>query len=163
MVGTIILWNTVYLERAIGGASPTRAASRRKLTQAYGGYVRGRHKEGHFEVIAGESSLAFKKREGKPELSGRCFAWVQTYDEKPKRRLFELLKSEGMQPNQQVDFLSDGGEDVRNVQLYFNPQAEHLLDWFHLTMRLTKLQTRLPRDCRRASVKGKINTSCARA
>jgi len=63
----------------------------------------------------------------------------QTYDEKPKRRLFELLKSQGMQLNQQVDFLSDGGEDVRNVQLYLNPQAEHLLEWFHLTMRLTVL------------------------
>jgi hypothetical protein len=94
-----------------------------------GGYVRGRNKQGHFEVIAGKSILAFKRdQEGKPELSGRCFAWVQTYDEKPKRRLFELLKSQGMQPNQQVDFLSDGGEDVRNVQLYLNPQAEHLLD-----------------------------------
>ena len=53
----------------------------------------------------------------------------------PSRRLFELLKSQDMQPNQQVDFLSDGGENVRNVQLYLNPQAEHLLDWFHLTMR----------------------------
>ena len=57
----------------------------------------------------------------------------------PRRRLFELLQSQGMQPNQQVDFLSDGGEDVRNVQLYLNPQAEHLLDRFHLTMRLTVL------------------------
>jgi hypothetical protein len=28
---------------------------------------------------------------------------------------------------------------VRNVQLYLNPEAEHLLDWFHLTMRLTVL------------------------
>ena len=91
-------------------------------------------------MIAGKSILAFKRdEEEKQELSGRCFAWVQTYDEKPKRRLFELLKSQGMQPNQQVDFLSDGGEDVRNVQLYLNPQAEHLLDWFHLTMRLTVL------------------------
>ena len=44
-----------------------------------------------------------------------------------------------MQQNQQVGFLSDGGEDVRNVQLYLNPRAEHLLDWFHLTMRLTVL------------------------
>jgi hypothetical protein len=105
-----------------------------------GGYVRGRHKQGQFEVIAGKSILAFNRdQEGKQELSGRCFAWVQTYDEKPKRRLFELLKSQGMQPNQQVDFLSDGGEDVRKVQLYLNPQAEHLLDWFHLTMRLTVL------------------------
>ena len=105
-----------------------------------GGYVRSQHKQGHFEVIAGKSLLAFKRdQEEKQELSGRCFAWVQTYDEKPKRRLFELLQSQGMQPNQQVDFLSDGGEDVRNVQLYLNPQAEHLLDWFHLTMRLTVL------------------------
>jgi hypothetical protein len=50
-----------------------------------------------------------------------------------------VLRSQGLQMNQQVDFLSDGGEDVRNVQLYLNPEAEHLLDWFHVTMRLTVL------------------------
>ena len=95
-------------------------------------------------MIAGKSLLAFKRdQEEKQELSGSCFAWVQTYDEKPRRRLFELLQSQGMQPNQQVDFLSDGGEDVRNVQLYLNLQAEHLLDWFHLTMRLTGIES----DC----------------
>jgi hypothetical protein len=42
-----------------------------------------------------------------------------------------------MQPNQQVTFLTDGGDDVRELPLYLNPQAEHLLDWFHITMRLT--------------------------
>jgi hypothetical protein len=105
-----------------------------------GGYVRGRHKEGHFEVIAGKSILAFRRdQDGQESEEGKCFAFVQTYDQKPKRRLFELLRSQGMQPNQQVVFLSDGGEDVRNVQLYLNPEAEHLLDWFHMTMRLTVL------------------------
>ena len=104
-----------------------------------GGYLRGRNKE-HFEVIAGKSLLAFRRDEEQDEeLSGKCFAFVQTYDEKPKRRLFEVLRSQGMSMNQQVEFLSDGGEDVRNVQLYLNPEAEHLLDWFHLTMRLTVL------------------------
>jgi hypothetical protein len=29
---------------------------------------------------------------------------------------------------------------VRELQLYLNPHAEHLLDWFHLAMRLTVLQ-----------------------
>jgi len=29
---------------------------------------------------------------------------------------------------------------VRDLQLYLSPQAEHLLDWFHVTMRLTVLQ-----------------------
>jgi hypothetical protein len=114
-------------------------------------------------VIAGKTILAFKRdQEGKPELSGRCFAWVQTYDEKPKRRLFELLKSQGMKPNQQVEFLSDGGEDVRTVQLYLNPQAEHLLDWFHLTMRLTVLN-QIAKGLPERSAKAKTNTSCARA
>jgi hypothetical protein len=106
-----------------------------------GGYIRGQHKQGNFEVIAGKSILAFKRdQEDTQELPGRCFAWVQTYDEKPKQRLFELLQSQGLQPNQQVAFLSDGGEDVRNVQLYLHPEAEHLLDWFHVTMRLTVLK-----------------------
>jgi hypothetical protein len=45
-----------------------------------------------------------------------------------------------MQDNQQVTFLTDGGEDVRTLPLYLNPQATHLLDWFHVTMRLTVLR-----------------------
>ena len=37
--------------------------------------------------------------------------------------------------NQAVTFLSDGGDTVRDLQMYLNPQAEHLLDWFHISMR----------------------------
>jgi len=66
-----------------------------------------------------------------------CFAYVQTYDTKPKRRLFEALKAQGMAANQQVTFLTDGGEDIRDLPCYLNPDSEHLLDWFHLTMRIT--------------------------
>ncbi len=36
--------------------------------------------------------------------------------------------------------MSDGGEDVRRVQEYLHPFSEHLIDWFHITMRLTVLQ-----------------------
>ena len=82
-------------------------------------------KEGHFEVVAGKSLLAFRRDGGEQELSGKCFVFVQTYDEKPKRRPFEVLRSQGLTINQQVEFLSDGGEDVRNMQLYLNPEAEH--------------------------------------
>ena len=42
-----------------------------------------------------------------------------------------------MAANQQVTFLTDGGEDIRDLPCYLNAQAEHLLDWFHLTMRIT--------------------------
>jgi hypothetical protein len=98
-----------------------------------GGYVHASQqrsrRDGWFEVIAGKSMPA----DGPP----KCFGFVQTYDAKPKRRLFELLKSQGMAMNQQVTFLTDGGEDVRELPLYLNPQAEHWLDWFHITMRIT--------------------------
>jgi hypothetical protein len=69
-----------------------------------------------------------------------CFGFVQTFAPKPKRRLFEVLRSHGHQMNQQPTFLSDGGDTVRDLQLCMSPEAEHLLDWFHLAMRLTALQ-----------------------
>jgi arylsulfatase A-like enzyme len=67
----------------------------------------------------------------------KCFGYVQTCEEKPRRRLWELMKSQGLQDNQQVVFMSDGGEDVRRVQTYLHPGSEHWIDWFHITMRIT--------------------------
>jgi len=39
-----------------------------------------------------------------------------------------------------VTFLSDGGDDVRQVQQYLSPEAEYWLDWFHITMRITVMK-----------------------
>ena len=82
-----------------------------------------------------------------PEEGAACrFAFVQTYDDKPKRRVFEVLKRQGMQSNQSVTFLSDGGDDVREVQQYLSPESEHYLDWFHVTMRITVMKIREPNE-----------------
>jgi hypothetical protein len=101
-----------------------------------GGYVHARdgdnRKAGWFEVIAGKSIPA--------EGPAKRFAFVNDYDEKPKRRLFETLQAQGLQMNQDITFFSDGGDTVRDLQLYLSPQAEHVLDWFHITMRLTVMQ-----------------------
>jgi len=101
-----------------------------------GGYVHSNsqssRKEGWFEVIAGKRVPAAG--------TSKRFAFVNNYEDKPKRRLFEVLKSKGVQPNQQVTFLSDGADTVRNLQLYLNANAEHILDWFHITMRLTVMR-----------------------
>lgn len=101
-----------------------------------GGYVHSCEQtsksDGWFEVIVGKSMTAQK--------TAKCFGFVNSYDEKPKRRIFEVLQAQGMQMNQQITFLSDGGDTVRELQLYLNPQAEHLLDWFHVTMRLTVMK-----------------------
>ena len=113
-----------------------------------GGYIRAAHKEGWFEVIAGKKCGRFRQEDEGEIPSAKCFGFVQTYDEKPRRRLWELLQSQGMQENQPVVFMSDGGENVRRMQEYLHPHSEHLIDWFHITMRLTVLpqQTKALQD-----------------
>ena len=44
-----------------------------------------------------------------------------------------------MQEDQQITFLSDGADNLRDLQQLMHPEAERVLDWFHLTMRLTVL------------------------
>jgi hypothetical protein len=106
-----------------------------------GGYVRAQGKQGWFEVIAGKSLLGFTRgEESEAPVSSICLAFVQTYDQQPKRRLFDVLQSQGQQLNQQLTFLSGGGDTVHELQLDLNPHAEHLLDWLHVAMRLTVLQ-----------------------
>jgi hypothetical protein len=94
-------------------------------------------------VIVGKSILEFRREDPEDqevEKSTKCFGFVQTYDEKPRRRVFEVLKSQDLAMNQQVTFVSDGGDDVRKVQQYLSPEAEYLLDWFHITMRITVMK-----------------------
>ena len=42
--------------------------------------------------------------------------------------------------NQDITFVSDSGDTVHDLQFYLSPLSEHLLDWFHITMRLTVMQ-----------------------
>ena len=78
-----------------------------------GGYVdffeqKGK-KDGRFEVIVSKSRRA--------EGESKCFGLVNSYDTKPKRRVLEALKSQGMRMNQQITFLSDGGDTVLEADL----------------------------------------------
>jgi hypothetical protein len=83
-----------------------------------GGYVRDWEAKKHnFEVIVGKSTLAFRREEGEETPSSKRFGFVQTADTKSKRRLYEVLKAQGFQLNQQITFLSDGGDTVRDLQL----------------------------------------------
>ena len=81
-------------------------------------------REAQAQIIVGRSM---------PEdRAARYLGLVYGYDRKPKRRLVDLLKSQELQANQDITFLTDGGEAVRAC-------GEHGLDWFHITMRITVL------------------------
>ena len=100
-----------------------------------GGYVHARSKEnrkdGSFEVIVGKSTTG--------EGATTRFGLVSGYDTKPRRRLFEVFQAQGLQMNQAITFLTDGGDTVRDLTEGHSPQGSHILDWFHITMRLTVL------------------------
>src|SRR5256884_2685537 len=105
-----------------------------------GGYVRNWFDKQHnFEVIVGKSVLSFGEDEDAKSPSHKRLGFVQTLDTKPKRRLYEVLQSQGVQMNHNITFLSDGDDTLRKLQLEMSPKATHLLDWFHLTMKLTVL------------------------
>ena len=87
-----------------------------------------------FEVIVGKSLPEEK------DAKNKCFGFVNNYDTKAKQKVYQVLKSQGMQPNQPVIFMADGGDTVRQVQFSLNLQTEGILDWFHITMRLTVLK-----------------------
>jgi hypothetical protein len=97
-----------------------------------GGFVRDRDdRKTHFEVVVGKSVAE--------DRADRYFGLVQCLDEKPKRRLHEILRTQGLQMNQEITFLTDGADNVRELAVDMSPCAEHFLDWFHITMRLTVL------------------------
>jgi hypothetical protein len=100
-----------------------------------GGYVHARsktqRKDGSFEIIVGKSTTG--------EGATTRFGLVSGYDPKPRRRLFEVLQGQGLQMNQAITFLTDGGDTIRDLTEGHSPLAVHILDWFHITMRLTVL------------------------
>ena len=105
-----------------------------------GGYMR--HwcdKQHNFEVIVGKSMHRVVEDEEEKSPSHKRFGFVQTHDTKPRRRLYEVLHSQGLQMNQEITFLSDGDDKLRELQLEMSPKATHILDWFHLSMKLTVL------------------------
>src|SRR3989475_10646808 len=105
-----------------------------------GGYVRNwLDKKHNFEVIVGKSMLSFGEGEADRTPSLKRFGFVQTLDTQSKRRLYEVLQSQDLQMNQAITFLSDGDDKLRALQMEMSPKATHILDWFHLTMKLTVL------------------------
>jgi hypothetical protein len=98
-----------------------------------GGYLRHwEHKQTHFVTIVGKSV----------PIGGeaRCFGFVQSQDSWPRRRVTAILRAQGLRSGPRLAFLSDGEDSIRSLQWHLGPRAQHVLDWFHLAMRLQRLR-----------------------
>ncbi len=97
-----------------------------------GGYVRDcKDRRNNFEVIVGRSMA--------DDGSFRYVGYVNGLDRHPKRRLVRMLMSQGVQANQDITFLTDGGREILPLTQMISPCSEHVLDWFHITMKITVL------------------------
>lgn len=97
-----------------------------------GGYIRDwRDRRKNFELIVGRSM---------PEAGkARYIGFVHGYDRKPQRRIIDHLHRQGFQADQDLTVITDGGDEVRTLAERISPCSEHVLDWFHITMRITVL------------------------
>lgn len=73
------------------------------------------------------------------DTTGGCFAYVHRLEPDPPERMQQFLNHEGIQSQQPVTFLSDGGDTVRQAQFGAQLHGEWLLDWFHIGMRFQHL------------------------
>jgi hypothetical protein len=98
-----------------------------------GGYIRDwRDRKKNFELIVGRSM---------PEDGeDRYIGFVHGYDRKPQRRIIDHLRRQGFLADQDLTFITDGGDEVRSLAERISPCSEHVLDWFHITVRITVLR-----------------------
>ena len=100
-----------------------------------GGYVHSSEqtsrRDGWFQAVCGTVT----RHDG----TVRRFGFVPNIDKHPRLRIHDTLEAQAMQPNQQVTFLSDGAPDLAGWTDRMNANAEYVLDWFHIAMRVTVL------------------------
>ncbi len=79
-----------------------------------GSHVRNwEEKQRHFEIRVGRHLLAFAPDDDHSGPSSKCFGFMQSYNTRPTRRLFEALAAQRMQMDQQMTFRCDDGDTVR--------------------------------------------------
>jgi hypothetical protein len=118
-----------------------------------GGYARDcADRMNNFEVIVGRSMAE--------DGAFRYLGFVNGLDRDPKRRLIEMLNSQGVQANQDITFLTDAAKELLSLTDRISPCGEHVLDWFHITMKnhrswpIRKRRRAMRRDHRRSANKG---------
>ena len=98
-----------------------------------GGYVRNRHQrpERNFEVIAGKAL----------DRAGEAirFAFVRNGGSAALSAVGLALRRCGVSEATSVTVLTDGDAGLRAIHQQVAPHADHILDWFHISMKFTNL------------------------
>jgi hypothetical protein len=93
-----------------------------------GAYVRGRNcgPERNFEVVVGKVLT---------DESATRFAFVREGTYSAGQVVHKAIVAAGCGDDVKITMMSDGDAGLRAIQQELDPNAEHILDWFHLAMR----------------------------
>jgi hypothetical protein len=118
---------------ALAGQS-TRHSARDVVVGLDGGYVRARHRrpERNFEIVAGKVLDAGG--------TGTRFAFVRDGGPEAVAAAGLALRQHGVNESAALTVLSDGDAGLRAIHHELAPHAEHVLDWFHISMRFQNLK-----------------------
>jgi hypothetical protein len=99
-----------------------------------GGYVRARHQrpERNFEVVVGKVL--------DPGGNATRFAFVRNGGLEAVREAGRAFRRHGVNENTSITVLTDGDAGLRTIHRHVAPQAEHVLDWFHIGMKFENLK-----------------------
>ena len=116
-------------------AAPTRCEPCQRAVVGFdGGYVRSRHRrpEYNFEVVAGK----VLDEEGKATR----FAFVRNGGSEGESAAGLAMHRSGVGASTSLTVLTDGDEGLRAIHRRIAPEADHVLDWFHVSMRFENLK-----------------------
>ena len=114
--------------------SSSNEPARKLVVGLDGGYVRNRHQrpERNFEVVAGKALNSAG--------NATRFAFVRNGSSEAMSAVDLAMRQCGVSETTSITVLTDGDAGLRGVQQQVAPEAEHVLDWFHIAMRFTNLQ-----------------------
>ena len=124
------------LEKSAEGlAAPASNEPCKELVVGFdGGYVRNRHQrpERNFEVIAGKAL----------DSDGQAtrFAFVRSGGSEAVIAVGLALRHCGVNEATSITVLTDGDAGLRAIHQQIAPHADHILDWFHISMRFKNLE-----------------------
>ena len=116
-------------------AAPTRREPCEQAVVGFdGGYVRSRHRrpQHNFEVVAGKVL--------DPQGDATRFAFVRDGGPAGESAVGLAMRRLGVTADTSLTVLTDGDAGLRAIQRRVAPEAEHVLDWFHVGMRFENLK-----------------------
>jgi hypothetical protein len=89
----------------------------------------------NFEIVVARCG-----RSGRSDLGGRCFVTSNTDQREMRDRSLQALRKAGYCGFGDVTVISDGAEFLKRLARAMPKPTKHIIDWFHIAMKVQPMQ-----------------------